>query len=97
VSSQTRKPSFPPRPKPTNFSSPATPLKIHKLTRAEMDEHQLKEQNNFMVVIEDLSKEDVVVPPMEELPPPSDLTPPYDPPNIDLMISLNALIGFSAP
>jgi hypothetical protein len=42
VSSQTRKPSFPPHPKPTNFSPPATPLKIQKLTRDEMVECQLK-------------------------------------------------------
>jgi hypothetical protein len=34
VSSQTHKPSFPPHPKPTNFTPPETPLKIHKLTRA---------------------------------------------------------------
>jgi hypothetical protein len=93
VSSQTRKPSFPPRPKPTHFPPPATPLKIHKLTRAEMVDRQLKglcyncddkyfprhkckEQDIFMVVTEDISKEDVVVSPVEELPPPFDLTPP---------------------
>ena len=42
VSSQTRKPSFPPCPKPTNYTPPAAPLKILKLTRAEMVELQLK-------------------------------------------------------
>jgi hypothetical protein len=34
---------------------------------------------------------------VEELPPPSDLTPPSDPPDVDPMISLNSLTGFSAP
>jgi len=95
VSSQTHKPSFPPLPKPNNFSPFATPLKIHKFTRAKMVERQLKglchncddkyflghkckEQKFFMDVTKDLSEEDVVVPPMEELPPPFDLTTPYD-------------------
>ena len=50
-----------------------------------------------MVVSEDISEEDVVVLPVEELPPPSELTPPSDPPDIDPMISLNALTGFCAP
>jgi hypothetical protein len=43
VFSQTQKLSFPPRPKPTNFAPPATPLKIQKLTRDEMVERQLKD------------------------------------------------------
>jgi hypothetical protein len=42
VSSQNRKPSFIPRPKPVNPTTPSFPLKIQKLTRAEMDERQLK-------------------------------------------------------
>jgi len=42
VSSQNRKPSFIPRPKPVNHTTPSTLLKIQKLTRAEMDERQLK-------------------------------------------------------
>jgi len=112
VSSQTRKSSFPHRPKTTNFSPPATPLKIQKLTRAEMVElqlkvlcyncddkyftrHKCKKQNGFMVVTKDLSEEYVVLLPLEELPPPSDLTPPSEPPDVDPMISLNSLTGFS--
>jgi hypothetical protein len=110
VSSQTLKPSFPPRPKPTNSPPPppAPPLKIEKLTRAEMVERQLKglcyncddkyfpwhnckEQNIFMVVTEDISEEDFVVPPVEELPLPS------NPLDVDLVISINALTSFSAP
>ncbi|MCZ2221939.1 retropepsin-like aspartic protease family protein, partial [Corynebacterium pilbarense] len=42
VSSQNRKPSFIPRPKPVNPTTPSAPLKIQKLTRAEMVERQLK-------------------------------------------------------
>jgi hypothetical protein len=38
VSSQTRKPSFLPHPKPTKTAPHFTPLKIKKLTREEMDE-----------------------------------------------------------
>jgi hypothetical protein len=41
VSSQNQKPSFIPRIEPTN-PTPSTPLKIQKLTRAEMVEQQLK-------------------------------------------------------
>jgi hypothetical protein len=32
-----------------------------------------------------------------ELPEPTDLTPPSDPPEVEPVISLNALTGFSAP
>jgi hypothetical protein len=42
VSSQTRKPSFLPHPKPTTSTPPSTPLKIQKLTQEEMVERQLK-------------------------------------------------------
>jgi hypothetical protein len=42
VSSQKSKPSFIPRPKLVNPTTPSAPLKIQKLTRAEMVEHQLK-------------------------------------------------------
>jgi hypothetical protein len=42
VSSQNRKPSFIPCPKPVNPTTPSTPLKIQKLTRAEIVERQLK-------------------------------------------------------
>jgi hypothetical protein len=50
----------------------------------------------FMVVTEDIFEEDVVFIPMEELPSPSELTPPYDPPEVDPVISLNALTDFSS-
>jgi hypothetical protein len=114
VTSQTRKPSFPPRPKPTNYVPPITPLKIYKLTRAKMVERQLKdlcynchekyfprhkckEKIIFMAVTEDIYEEYVFGPPMEELPPPYDLTPPFDPLDVDPVISLNSLTGFFAP
>jgi hypothetical protein len=42
VSSQTRKPSFIPHPKPSTPTPPPTPLKIQKLTWEEMVECQLK-------------------------------------------------------
>jgi hypothetical protein len=59
--------------------------------------HKCKEQNIFMVVTEDLFKEDVVVPPVEELPPPSNLTPLSNTPEVELVISHNSLISFSSP
>jgi hypothetical protein len=42
VSSQNHNPSFIPHPKLVNPTTPSAPLKIQKLTRAEMDERQLK-------------------------------------------------------
>jgi hypothetical protein len=42
VSSQNKKPSFIPRPKPVNPTTPSAPVKIKKLTRDEMAECQLK-------------------------------------------------------
>jgi hypothetical protein len=42
VSSQNRKPSFIPHPKPVNPTTPSAPLKIQKWTRDEMVERQLK-------------------------------------------------------
>jgi hypothetical protein len=42
VSSQNCKPSFIPRTKPVNPTTPSTPLKIQKLARAEMAECQIK-------------------------------------------------------
>jgi hypothetical protein len=114
VSSQNRKPSFIPRTKPVNPTPPSTPLKIQKLTRAEMAERQLKglcyncddkyfsghkckEQNIFMAISEDVLEEDVEAPLVSESPEPTDISPPSDPPEVEPVISLNALTGFSAP
>jgi hypothetical protein len=114
ISSQNHKPSFIPRPKPVNPTTPSTPLKIQKLTRAEMVEcqlkglyyncdekyfpgHKCKEQNLFMAIYEDIPEEDVDTPLVPESPKITDINPPSDPPEVEPIISLNALIGFSAP
>jgi hypothetical protein len=114
VSSQNRKPSFIPRPKPINPTTPSAPLKIQKLTRDEMVERQLKglcyncadkyflghkckEQNIFMAISKDISEEDVETPLVPKSPEITDITPPSDPPEVEPIISLNALTGFSTP
>jgi hypothetical protein len=114
VSSQNRKPSFIPHPKPVTPTTPSAPLKIQKLTKAEMDERQLKglcyncddkyfsghkckEQNLFMAISEDISEEDVETPLVSESPKITDITPPSDPPEVEPVISLNALTGFFLP
>jgi hypothetical protein len=114
VSSQNRKPSFIPLPKPVNPTTPSAPLKIQKLTRDETAEcqlkglcyncdekyfpgHKCKEQNIFMAISEDISEEDVEPLIVSESPESSDITSPSDPPEVELVISLNALTGFSTP
>jgi hypothetical protein len=89
VSSQYHKPSFIPHPKPVNPTAPSTPLKIQKLTRAEMVEHQLKglcynckEQNMFMAIFEDILEVDEENPSMFESPEPTDITPPLYSPEV---------------
>jgi hypothetical protein len=56
-----------------------------------------KEQNHFMAMTKDVYEQEVVFPPVEEIPPPVDLTPPFDSPEFELVISLNSLTGFSSP
>jgi hypothetical protein len=114
VSYENHKPSFIPHPKPVNPTTPSTPLKIQKLTRVEMAEHQLKglcyncdekyfpgqkckEQNLFMATSEDIKEEDVDTPPVAKSPKISDIHPPSDPPEVELIISLNYLTCFSTP
>jgi hypothetical protein len=114
VSSQNRKPSFIPRPKPVNPTTPSTPLKIQKLTKAEIAEcqlkglcyncddkyfpgHKCKEQKLFMAIFEDISEEDIKTPLVFESSETPNITPPSDPPKVELVISLNALTDFSAP
>jgi hypothetical protein len=114
VSSQNRKPSFIPRPKLVKPTTPSAPLKIQKITRAEMDEcqlkglcyncddkyflgHKCKEQNIFMAISEDISEEDVKTPFLSESPESTDITPPSNPPEVEPVISLNALTSFSTP
>jgi hypothetical protein len=50
-----------------------------------------------MAISEDVSEDDVEAPPVAESPEPTDMTPPSDPPEVEPVISLNALTGFSAP
>jgi hypothetical protein len=59
--------------------------------------HKCKEQNIFMAMYENVSKEEADVSPVVELTPPVDLTPPFDPLEVEQMISLDALTGFYAP
>jgi hypothetical protein len=114
VSSQNQKPSFIPHPKPVTPTTPSAPLKIQKLTRAEMVEcqlkglcyncdekyfsgHKCKEQNLFMAISEKISEEDAETPLLSESPEITNITPPLDPPEVEPIISLNALTSFSAP
>jgi hypothetical protein len=59
--------------------------------------HKYKEQNLFMAISEEISKEDEEIPSLSESHESTDITPPSDPPEIEPVISLNALTGFSAP
>jgi hypothetical protein len=59
--------------------------------------HKCKEQNIFMAISGDISKEDVETPLVSESPETTDITPPSNPPEVEPVISLNALMGFSTP
>ena len=59
--------------------------------------HKCKEQNIFMAILEDISEEHVETPLVSKSLETTDITPPSDPPEVEPVISLNALIGFSAP
>jgi hypothetical protein len=59
--------------------------------------HKCKEQNCFMAISEDISEEDVETPLMSESPETTNITPPSNLPEVELVISLNSLTGFSAP
>jgi hypothetical protein len=50
-----------------------------------------------MAISKDISEEDVESPLVFESPEITDITPPLDPPKVEPVISLNALIGFSTP
>jgi hypothetical protein len=58
--------------------------------------HKCKEQKIFMAISEYISEEDVETPIVLESPKITDITPPSDPPEVEPIISLNALTGFSA-
>jgi hypothetical protein len=59
--------------------------------------HKCKEQNIFMAISEDVSEEDVGAPLVSESPEPTEITPHSEPPEVEPVISLNSLTGFSAP
>jgi hypothetical protein len=59
--------------------------------------HKCKEQNFFMAISKDILEEDVETPLMFESPETTDITAPSDPPEVETVISLNSLIGFSPP
>jgi hypothetical protein len=60
-------------------------------------DHKCKEQKLFMAIFEDILEEDIETPLVFESPETPDITPPSDLPEIEPIIYLNALIGFSAP
>ena len=59
--------------------------------------HKCKEQNIFMAISEDISEEDVETTLLFESPKPTDMTPPSNPLEVELVISLNSLTRFSTP
>jgi hypothetical protein len=59
--------------------------------------HKCQEQKLFMAISEDISEEDIETPLVSESPEITDITPPSDPSEVEIVISLNALTGFSAP
>jgi hypothetical protein len=59
--------------------------------------HDCKEQNFFMAILEDVSKDDVEALLVVESPEPTDMTHTSDPPKFEPVISLNALIVLSSP
>jgi hypothetical protein len=50
-----------------------------------------------MAISEDIPEEDVETPLVPESPEITDINPPFDPPEVELIISLNALTSFFAP
>jgi hypothetical protein len=59
--------------------------------------HKCKEKNLFMAILEDVLEEDVEAPLVSVSPEPTYITPPLDPLEVELIISLNSLTDFSAP
>jgi hypothetical protein len=59
--------------------------------------HKCKEQKKFMAISEDVSYEDVEVSLEAELPQIDNISPPFEPPEVEPLILLNALTSFSAP
>jgi hypothetical protein len=49
------------------------------------------ERKIFMAIYRDVSEEEANISPVAKIPKPTDLTPPFDPLEVEPMISLNAL------
>jgi hypothetical protein len=60
-------------------------------------QHKCKEKNIFMAISEDVSEEEAEAPLVSMSPKSTDITPPWDPLEVELAIYLNYLIGLSAP
>jgi hypothetical protein len=56
-----------------------------------------RKKNPFMAISKDILEEEVETPLVSESPETTDITPPLDPPKVELVISLNALTSFSTP
>jgi hypothetical protein len=59
--------------------------------------HKCKKQNIFMAISEDVSEEDVEAPLVSMSPKTTHITPPSNPLEVEPVISLNSLNGFSTP
>jgi hypothetical protein len=59
--------------------------------------NKCKEQDIFMAIYKDVTDEEVETSLVEEIPPKNDTNLPIDPPEVELLISLHALTGFSTP
>jgi hypothetical protein len=59
--------------------------------------HKCKEENIFMAISKDILEEDFDTPLVPESPEITDINPPSDPPEEELIISLNSLTSFSTP
>ena len=59
--------------------------------------HKCKEQKLFMAISEDILEEDVETPLVSKSLESTDITPPSDPLEVELVISLNALLASPLP
>jgi len=59
--------------------------------------HNCKEQNIFMATSKDVAEEEIEVPPMEYIPPTYGTTPLADPPEVEPLISMHALMILFSP
>jgi hypothetical protein len=60
-------------------------------------EHKCKEKKLFKGISEDVVEDEIEASHATELPEPTPITPPSDPPEVEPVISFNALTSFSTP